>query len=155
MARFVGTAGNDTITPATISAGVVITPAGANLAGKDDITGLSGNDTIQGDGSGDRIWGGDDNDSLLGGAGNDSIWGGPDNDTLVGGLDKDTLNADGGGKDVLVFNLGDSNAGANRDVINHFYHPRSGTVDNYDSIDLSSLPGTLTFIGQATFNAST
>jgi hypothetical protein len=151
MARFVGTAGNDTITPATISAGVVITPTGANLAGNDYISGGSGNDYISGGFGNDSLLGGFGNDSLLGGVGNDLIFGGPGDDRLVGGRGRDTLIGDGD-NDRFVFNEGDSGAGqANRDVINNFHHPSggNGVPTAYDLIDLSSIiPGTLKFTGQ-------
>ena len=49
MARFVGTADSDVITPATISDGVDITPADADLSGDDTIRSLSGDDQVEGD----------------------------------------------------------------------------------------------------------
>jgi Ca2+-binding RTX toxin-like protein len=84
MARFVGTADRDVITPATISPGVVIIPAGADLSGDDRIRSLSGNDRVEGDtgndvaflGKGDDrfIWNpGDGDDTAIGGSGTDTL----------------------------------------------------------------------------------
>ena len=54
MALFVGTNENDTISPATISAGVLIVPAGSDLSGDDSIASLDGDDVVEPD-TGDDI----------------------------------------------------------------------------------------------------
>jgi Ca2+-binding RTX toxin-like protein len=88
MARFVGTARNDTITPATISAGVVIIPAGADLSGDDRILSRSGNDRVEGD-SGDDV-------AFLGNGKDRFIWNpGDGDDSFNGGSGTDTLEFNG------------------------------------------------------------
>ena len=65
MALFVGTAGNDTITPALISEGVVRTPPGADLTGDDSIAGGAGNDFVEGDSGNDTASLGPGNDRFI------------------------------------------------------------------------------------------
>ena len=87
MASFVGTAGNDTITPALISTGVVVTPPGADLAGADTIHGNAGNDLAEGDSG---------SDVAFLGAGNDRfVWNPGDGDDIFHGQ---------AGFDTLLFN---------------------------------------------------
>jgi Ca2+-binding RTX toxin-like protein len=87
MALFVGTPGSDTITPATISAGVVIVPAGSDLSGDDAIASLAGDDVVEPDSG---------NDTAALGEGNDRfIWNPGDGDDIVDGE---------GGTDTLEFN---------------------------------------------------
>src|SRR5882672_8855562 len=80
MAIIVGTAGNDTITPTLVSAGVTGgVPAGA----ADSITGGDGNDTINGGGGADTSLGGNGNDYIFAVIGTpESIDGGAGIDTL-------------------------------------------------------------------------
>jgi Ca2+-binding RTX toxin-like protein len=92
MALFLGTANNDIITPATISAGVSRFPPGSNLSGDDAIATFGGNDTVEPDS-------GDDLAAL--GAGNDRfIWNPGDGDDIVFGE---------AGTDTLEFNGSDQN----------------------------------------------
>jgi Ca2+-binding RTX toxin-like protein len=87
MAQFVGSSGNDIITPALISGGVTVTPPGADLTGNDRITGNAGNDIVEGDAG---------NDIANLGAGSDRfIWNPGDGDDIFDG---------GTGTDTLVFN---------------------------------------------------
>lgn len=88
MARFVGTEDRDVITPTTISPGVVITPAGADLTGDDRIRSLAGNDRVEGDSGNDVALLGDGNDRV--------IWNpGDGDDTAIGGSGTDTLEFNG------------------------------------------------------------
>lgn len=84
MARFIGTNGNDTITPALISAGVVSLPAGSSLTGDDVIVAGNGNDLVEGDAGGDLAALGNGNDRFVWnpGDGDDTVWGGRGTDTL-------------------------------------------------------------------------
>src|SRR5262245_36946094 len=82
MAVFIGTNGNDTITPAIITAGVGRFPAGSfPSAFADVIFGGGGNDTMDGGGG---------NDTIVGDAGNDSLRGNSGADVLIGGTGIDT-----------------------------------------------------------------
>jgi Ca2+-binding RTX toxin-like protein len=87
MALFVGTPDNDTITPATISAGVLVIPANADLTGDDAIVTLAGDDVVEAD-SGNDI-------ASLGGGNDRFIWNPGDGDDIVDG---------GDGTDTLEFN---------------------------------------------------
>lgn len=115
MPTFTGTAGNDTITTALISVGVVANPLGSFPgAGSDTIDGGLGNDVLESGGGADSIDGGGGADTVNGGAGNDTIdaraggsfSGDGDNDlirvfsagagtTIAGGTGIDTLEAQG------------------------------------------------------------
>jgi Ca2+-binding RTX toxin-like protein len=91
MASFVGTSGNDTITPALISSGVVSSPPGADLSGNDSIVADAGNDLVEGDGG---------TDVAFLGAGDDRfIWNPGDGDDVVHGRR---------GRDTLIFNGSDA-----------------------------------------------
>lgn len=68
MANVTGTNGNDTISPALVSEGVV----GIPTAGDDVILALDGNDTVSGGGGNDTLDGGDGDDHLIGN-GDDSM----------------------------------------------------------------------------------
>jgi Ca2+-binding RTX toxin-like protein len=82
MAVFIGTAGNDTITPGFITAGVGRFPAGSfPSALADVIFGGGGNDTMDGGGG---------NDTIVGDAGNDILRGNSGADVLIGGIGSDT-----------------------------------------------------------------
>jgi Ca2+-binding RTX toxin-like protein len=96
MALFVGTNGNDTISPATISAGVLIVPAGSDLSGNDNIASLEGDDVVEPD-TGDDV-------AALGGGDDRFIWNpGDGDDTVEGGADTDTLEFNGaGGVDIMT-----------------------------------------------------
>ena len=96
MALFVGTNENDTISPATISAGVLIVPAGSDLSGDDSIASLDGDDVVEPD-TGDDI-------AALGGGDDRFIWNpGDGDDTVEGGADTDTLEFNGaGGVDIMT-----------------------------------------------------
>ena len=87
MALFVGTPDNDTITPATISAGVLIIPANSDLTGDDAIVALAGDDVVEGDSGNDIASLGDGSDRF--------IWNPGDGDDMVDG---------GDGTDTLEFN---------------------------------------------------
>jgi Ca2+-binding RTX toxin-like protein len=87
MALFVGTEDNDTITPATISAGVLIIPANSDLTGDDAIVALAGDDVVEGDSGNDIASLGDGSDRF--------IWNPGDGDDIVDG---------GDGTDSLEFN---------------------------------------------------
>ena len=65
MALFVGTPDNDTITPAMISAGVLIIPADSDLTGDDAIVALAGDDVVEGDSGTDIAALGDGNDRFI------------------------------------------------------------------------------------------
>jgi Ca2+-binding RTX toxin-like protein len=84
---FVGTPDNDTITPATISAGVQILPANSDLTGDDAIVALAGDDVVEGDSGSDIASLGDGSDRF--------IWNTGDGDDIVDG---------GAGTDTLEFN---------------------------------------------------
>jgi Ca2+-binding RTX toxin-like protein len=97
MATISGTSGNDTITPATVTGGVVGgTPS--DLA--DSITAFGGADVVDGGGGNDTIRGFAGADLLLGGAGDDLLYGGGDNDVLSGGSGRDVVSYD----DILAGN---------------------------------------------------
>jgi Ca2+-binding RTX toxin-like protein len=91
MALFVGTPDNDTITPAMISAGVLIIPADSDLTGDDAIVALAGDDVVEGDSGTDIAALGDGNDRF--------IWNPGDGDDIVDG---------GDGTDTLEFNGSDA-----------------------------------------------
>ena len=111
-----GTAGDDTITPGFVSAGVTGGPPSDAV---DIINALGGNDTVDGGGGDDDIDGGDGNDVLDGGDGNDILRGQDGNDTLDGGIGRDTLDG-GSGSDTLEGGEGNDtlDGGADDDVLN-------------------------------------
>jgi Ca2+-binding RTX toxin-like protein len=84
MARFTGTNGNDTVTPALISAGVTVSPPGSLLTGDDRIDVRGGNDTVEGDAGSDIAFLGTGNDRFIWnpGDGDDVVFGGAGTDTL-------------------------------------------------------------------------
>jgi Ca2+-binding RTX toxin-like protein len=131
MAIFNGTAGNDTVTPALISAGVVADPAGSNLTGNDVIRGFAGNDVVEGDAG---------NDVASLGSGNDRfIWNpGDGDDTFHGGTGTDTLEFNGfdGVDTMTVTTL--PNGG-----FRFFRDPGDITVDTtgVERIDVNALDG--------------
>jgi Ca2+-binding RTX toxin-like protein len=125
-----GTAGNDTITPAGVSAGVT---GGFPGEGADTILGEDGNDSLDGGGGDDRLVGGAGVDTLEGGAGNDTLiengdvdWrgeggvlrGGEGNDTLTGGRGAGGIFEGGAGNDQITSpSIGQALGGSGDDVI--------------------------------------
>lgn len=110
MATFTGTSGNDTITGAFVSAGVLRDPARSfPSAAADSLEGGAGNDFLDAGAGNDTLNGGIGNDTLVGGDGNDVLDGGTSaseaRDRLLGGLGRDTLH--GGGSDTLDGGRGD------------------------------------------------
>lgn len=89
MPLFLGTSLDDRITPAEVSAGVVISPEGAGAPG---------------DGA-DRLVGNEGDDLLDGGGGDDTLIPGPGQDRLIGGPGNDLYRLDGNG-DVIVLARG-------------------------------------------------
>jgi len=76
MAEFQGTAGADTITPNTVSAGVTADPVNSKpSAAEDYVYGWLGADIINTGGGNDTIewWAGDGNDDINGGSGTDTL----------------------------------------------------------------------------------
>ena len=136
-------------------------------AGNDLLNGEAGNDLIEGGGGNDTLYGDDGDDTLDGGQGADVLDGGAGNDVLdlttadfandvaYGGWGSDTLTTridlDGGndtlyggdGRDVFVAGAGDSIVGG-----------EGG--DDFDTIDLSSIPTglTITLSGNGTGSAT-
>ena len=98
MATFVGTTGDDTITPQT-------TPGTTDA--DDSIVGGAGRDSLDGGGGNDTIEGGAGIDTLRGSAGNDSLNGGDGDDILDGGSGADTMNGGAGNDTYYVDGLGD------------------------------------------------
>lgn len=119
MTNFLGTDGNDTITPTTVSPFVLTWPELFVMPGaaNDVIDGKGGNDVLDGGGGDDKIGGGTGNDVLRGSAGNDTlrgdegsdqIYGGDNNDSLDGGPGYDLLYG-GSGQDTLESSWADGN----------------------------------------------
>src|SRR5262245_34636174 len=111
MSIFIGTQGDDTITPTLISAGVITVPAGVDLTGNDIIFALAGNDVVEG-GRGD--------DTAFLGSGDDRfIWNpGDGDDTVFGGSGIDTLEFNGSdqAEHMTVTTLGNGGFLFSRDV---------------------------------------
>jgi Ca2+-binding RTX toxin-like protein len=103
MTTFRGSAGNDTIVPGNVSAGVTIS-GGSGFAGDDFIDGNAGNDVLDG-GPGD--------DFVDGEGGADTVRGGPGADRLQAGFDSsaDTVRGGGGDDDIEQLRAGDDAAG--------------------------------------------
>jgi Ca2+-binding RTX toxin-like protein len=131
MALFVGTNENDTISPATISAGVVIVPAGSDLSGDDNIASLEGDDVVEPD-TGDDI-------AALGGGDDRFIWNpGDGDDTVDGGADTDTLEFNGaGGVDIMTITTLEDGG------FRFFRDPADITIDatNVEVIEANGLGG--------------
>ncbi|MBY0329162.1 MAG: hypothetical protein K2X49_00655 [Acetobacteraceae bacterium] len=118
MANITGTAGNDTITPGGVSAGVA---GGTPGAGADSIQGLDGNDTLEGGAGANTLRGGAGNDFLVNGSDGEVIDGGDGTDVALWenatgsvtiNLAAGTANGAGVGSDTLV---GIENAHGSRD----------------------------------------
>jgi Ca2+-binding RTX toxin-like protein len=117
MATFTGTGGKDTITPTTVSVGVVSNPANTvPSAAADVIDGDGDNDTIDGGGGNDRIEG-----DAFGVTGDDSINGGSGDDTIDGNDGADTIHGGGGADDLIGQDGADVlKGGGNDDVLEGF-----------------------------------
>jgi Ca2+-binding RTX toxin-like protein len=93
----IGTGGNDTIMPGSVSSGVTggMPDAGNNtiqgLDGDDSLDGGGGSDLLEGGAGADRLQGRDGDDTLIGGPGNDFFTPGAGNDSMVGGDPGDVL----------------------------------------------------------------
>jgi Ca2+-binding RTX toxin-like protein len=137
MALFVGTNENDTITPATISAGVTIIPAGSDLSGDDAIVSLDGDDVVEPD-TGEDI-------AALGAGDDRFIWNpGDGDDTVDGGADTDTLEFNGGnGVDFMTITTSADGG------FQFFRDPGDITVDatNVEVIEANGLDGNDFIIG--------
>ncbi|SPF80459.1 Hint domain-containing protein [Pseudoprimorskyibacter insulae] len=140
-------------------------------ADNDTVLGEAGNDTLDGGAGDDNLQGGADNDSLIGGdgadtldggtgadslegdAGNDSLIGNAGADTLDGGAGNDTLDG-GAGDDLLQSGAGDDvlSGGADRDLFVINATPGDDTITggetgvDVDTLDLTSLPGSITLV---------
>lgn len=106
MGRFIGTAGDDTITTGFVSTDVTAEPAGTRPSAQDD--------SIHGDAGDDVLSGGAGNDIIDGGTGSDTIRGGPGDDVILGKTpgvddenDRDTIYGDAG-NDVIYGNGGET-----------------------------------------------
>lgn len=105
----------------------------ANGVTVENASGGAGNDRLTGNGAANKLSGNAGNDSIDAGGGNDVISGGSGTDTLTGGA----------GNDVFFFAaLGDSAAGAGRDIVTDFAEG--------DKIDLSAI-GATSFVGGEAF----
>ena len=78
---------------------------------------------------------------IIGGAGDDTIWGGSKDDIIYGGLGADHMTG-GEGSDTYVYRSAAESTAAHTDTID---------LNVGDKIDLSALPGTLSFIGSDAF----
>ena len=91
LGTYTGTDGNDIISPALVTPGVVADPLNSVPSGADDtILGGAGDDRLEGSGGNDTLNGGDGLDSLFGGSGNDILNGGANGDIMRGGAGDDT-----------------------------------------------------------------
>jgi Ca2+-binding RTX toxin-like protein len=137
MALFVGTNENDTISPATISAGVVIVPAGSDLSGDDAVASLGGDDVVEPD-TGDDV-------AALGEGDDRFIWNPGDGDDEVDGeAGTDTLEFNGAaGSDFMTITT-DEDGG-----FQFFRNPADITVDatNVEVIEANGLAGNDFIIG--------
>jgi Ca2+-binding RTX toxin-like protein len=131
MALFVGTNENDTISPATISAGVVIVPAGSDLSGDDAVASLGGDDVVEPD-TGDDV-------AALGEGDDRFIWNPGDGDDEVDGeAGTDTLEFNGaGGVDIMTITT------LEEGEFRFFRDPADITVDatNVEVIEANGLGG--------------
>ena len=149
-----GGEGIDTVSYARSVAGVQVNLATGTAKGShaaddsfllvENLTGSAFNDTLVGDGGANRLIGGAGVDKLAGAAGDDRLEGGDGNDVLTGGVGRDIL-VGGAGADVFDFNaLGESPAGAGRDIVSDFAHLT-------DRIDLSTIDAAGGVVGDQAF----
>lgn len=121
MGTYTGTNSADTITPFTVSKGVISSPSGSRpSAAADTIYGGDGADYLDGAGGNDHIYGGVGNDRIYGGDGDDIIYGKPlglrdqyDSDTIYGGNGNDTIYGNGGEDDTGSLDGNDTIYGGN------------------------------------------
>ena len=106
--------------------------------GDDILFGGGGGDTMRGGGAVDAVNGDGGDDILRGGRGDDALNGAADDDILFGGEGRDTLTG-GSGSDTFMFTRAGHSTNIAADVILDF-------EQGLDLIDLSRLPGDLTFI---------
>jgi len=112
---------------------------------EDTLNGGEGNDLLKGGRARDRLYGEEGDDRLFGGSYKDRLYGGDGEDRLVGGRGKDELYG-GDDADVFVFRkISDSANTTDFDTIHDF-------EVNLDIIDLSKLPGDMTYIGSSAFS---
>ena len=148
--RLVGNDGNDNLLGG--GSGDVIRGGDGNdfidgEGGVDDVRGGNGADEVLGGIGDDTVRGGAGDDIVDGGKGNDDVRGGSGDDDVIGGLNKDQLFG-GSGRDVFIFREeADSTNDSNRDFIKDF-------DIGEDLIDLSLLPGVLTFVGSSGFSGT-
>lgn len=122
--------------------------------GPDTCYGENGDDSLFGQGGPDTCDGGNGNDVILGEAGPDRLFGGNGDDVLNGGPAADILEG-GRGADTFVYSQpGDSEGGDHAAVAasGHDDSADGGDVildfqPGVDTIDLSALPGSFSFIG--------
>lgn len=116
-------------------------------------------DIVFGDSGDDLIYGGDDADTLLGHSGEDTLYGGMDNDLLFDGAGNDIVYG-GHGDDTMRGGSGEDEmyGGDDRDVFTHLTSgdcvfggtgsKAPGDVDDFDTLDLSTLPYGYTILSQ-------
>ncbi|WP_265564448.1 calcium-binding protein [Sphingomicrobium arenosum] len=119
-------------------------PAGASVAGNDELYGGDGNDTIFGGAGVDQLFGDGDVDTLHGGDDGDILHGGSEGDFLYGEAGDDELFGDAG-DDFLDGGSGDDELTGGEGADNFFIGPDSG-----DDIILDFEAGT----DEITFDAS-
>lgn len=137
MALFVGTNENDTISPVTISDGVVIVPAGSDLSGDDAVASLGGDDVVEPD-TGDDV-------AALGEGDDRFIWNPGDGDDVVDGeAGTDTLEFNGAAGSDFMTVTSDQDGG-----FQFFRNPGDITVDatNVEVIEANGLAGNDFIIG--------
>jgi len=114
-------------------------------ADNDRLNGGDGDDLLKGGKARDKLYGDEGDDRLFGGGYKDKLYGGDGEDRLVGGSGKDELTG-GADADTFVFRrISDSENTADFDTILDFQV-------NEDIIDLSKLPGDMTYIGSSAFS---
>ena len=119
--------------------------AGDTFSSVENLTGSALNDALVGDAGVNRVIGGaGPRRRVAGAAGDDRLEGGDGNDILIGGAGRDILSA-APGSDVFDFNaLGETPAGAGRDIVSDFVHLT-------DRIDLSTIDAASDVVGDHAF----
>ena len=136
-----GSVGVDTVVNSGTLVGFVDLADGADAfygsrGGEAIVVGAAGNDTIRGSAFDDDLNGNGDNDLIFGRDGLDTLTGGTGFDTLRGG----------GGEDTFRFvTLAEMGNAIQSDRIGDF-------TTAEDVIDLSAIPGTFSFVGNAAFS---